>query len=92
MSKIWNKMDGLRCPSGSGSYGEHKPLAVGVTAMESVLEPRTKLPCSGPVKLHSTSLVSYWSKGIWNSSIRFTDHFTGTDTANICPYLLRWFW
>lgn len=32
----------------------HRPLAVGVTARESVLEARTKLPFSGPVKLHST--------------------------------------
>jgi len=36
MSKIWNKMDGLRCLSGSESYGEHRPLAVGVTGRESV--------------------------------------------------------
>jgi hypothetical protein len=36
MSKIWNKVDGLRCLSGSGSYGGQRPLAVAVTARESV--------------------------------------------------------
>ena len=44
-------MDGLRCMSGSGSYGEHRPLAVAVTAKESMLEHRrtwTKLPCRWP--------------------------------------------
>jgi hypothetical protein len=44
-------MDGLRCLSGSGSYGEHRPLAVAATARKSVLEQRrpwTKLPCRWP--------------------------------------------
>jgi len=51
MSTIWNKRDGLRCLLGSGSYGEHRPLAVAVTARESVLEQRrpcSKLQCRWP--------------------------------------------